>query len=177
MGLSADENGKIVGDKYPNNGFDGSIFEMRYKYKVRGDKFGIFITKTYQREISEKASLTIDKAKELLEYCSSLGLTTTFLYILGLEDLETIEHYFNYLKGSINKFPIIQVFQNYTPYQEMYRCEEAKDVEFYIKARMIIDDIFKNKEEMKPKTWECFRSLYFDDKEKSGGKVRCKKMY
>jgi hypothetical protein len=27
---------------------------MRYKYKVRGDKFGIFITKTYQREISEK---------------------------------------------------------------------------------------------------------------------------
>ena len=54
---------------------------------------------------------------------------------------------------------------------------EAKDVEFYIKARMIIDDIFKNKEEMKPKTWECFRSLYFDDKEKSGGKVRCKKMY
>lgn len=54
MGLSADENGKIVGDKYPNNGFDGSIFEMRYKHKVRGDKFGIFITKTYQREISEK---------------------------------------------------------------------------------------------------------------------------
>ncbi|MFT3918499.1 glycosyltransferase family A protein [Cloacibacterium sp.] len=54
MGLSADENGKIVGDKYPNNGFDGSIFEMRYKYKVRGDKFGIFITKTYHREISVK---------------------------------------------------------------------------------------------------------------------------
>jgi len=54
MGLSANENGKIVGDKYPNNGFDGSIFEMRYKYKVRGDKFGIFITKTCHREISAK---------------------------------------------------------------------------------------------------------------------------
>ena len=54
MGLSADENGKIVGNQYPNNGFDGSIFEMRYKHNVRGDKFGIFITKTYQREISEK---------------------------------------------------------------------------------------------------------------------------
>lgn len=26
MGLSADENGKIVGNQYPNNGFDGSIF-------------------------------------------------------------------------------------------------------------------------------------------------------
>lgn len=54
MGLSADENGHIVGDQYPNNGFDGSILEMRYKYQVRGDKFGIFITKTYQREVLGK---------------------------------------------------------------------------------------------------------------------------
>lgn len=54
MGLSADENGGLVGDPYPNGGFDGSIFEMRYKFKVRGDKFGIFITKTYHREISGK---------------------------------------------------------------------------------------------------------------------------
>ncbi|TGN27145.1 glycosyltransferase family A protein [Empedobacter tilapiae] len=49
MGLSQYTDGKIVGDQYPNNGFDGSIFDMRYKYKVRGDKFGIFITKTYQQ--------------------------------------------------------------------------------------------------------------------------------
>ena len=49
MGLSQYTDGKIVGNKYPNNGFDGSIFDMRYKYKVRGDKFGIFITKTYQQ--------------------------------------------------------------------------------------------------------------------------------
>ena len=54
MGLSADEEGNIVGDKYPNNGFDGSIFEMRYKYKVKGDKNGIFFTKTYQRKIEGK---------------------------------------------------------------------------------------------------------------------------
>lgn len=49
MGLSQYLDGKIVGHHYPNNGFDGSIFDMRYKYKVRGDKFGIFITKTYQQ--------------------------------------------------------------------------------------------------------------------------------
>lgn len=54
MGLSADETGNTVGDKYPHNDFDGSIFEMRYKYKVRGDKFGIFITETYHREIAGK---------------------------------------------------------------------------------------------------------------------------
>lgn len=49
MGLSQYTDGKIVGHQYPNNGFNGSIFDMRYKYKVRGDKFGIFITKTYQQ--------------------------------------------------------------------------------------------------------------------------------
>ena len=54
MGLSADENGKIVGNQYPNNGFDGSIFEMRYKHKVRGDKFGVFITKTYQSSSTQE---------------------------------------------------------------------------------------------------------------------------
>ncbi len=50
MGLSADENGNLVGDQYPGDGFDGSILKMRYKYKIKGDKFGIFFTKTYHRE-------------------------------------------------------------------------------------------------------------------------------
>lgn len=181
----------LVNKTFKDMGFNGSInyigSQLRDYDKIKMlseeiDDFGLYLTieKFLDREKfmkPEKSSLTIDKAKDLLEYCSSLGLTTTFLYILGLENLETIEYYFNYLKGSINKFPIIQVFQNYTPNQEMYRCEEAKDVEFYIKARKVIDEIFKDKEEMKPKTWECFRSLYFDDKEKNGGKVRCKKMY
>ena len=53
MGLSGDEEGKVVGDKYPNGRFDVSIFEMRYKYKVRGDKNGMFFTKTYQRELEK----------------------------------------------------------------------------------------------------------------------------
>ena len=49
MGLSQFVDGSTVGHPYPNKGFDGSIFDMRYKYKIRGDKFGIFITKTYQK--------------------------------------------------------------------------------------------------------------------------------
>lgn len=54
MGLSADENGNIVGDKYPGTGFDGSIFDMRYKYGVKGDKNGIFFTKSYHKAIAGK---------------------------------------------------------------------------------------------------------------------------
>ena len=107
----------------------------------------------------EKASLTLDKARDLLEYSSSIGVTSTFLYILGLEDLETVEKYMNYFKKSINKFPIVQVFQDYTPEQERYRCDEAKDVEYYLKARIMMDEIFSGTE-LSPKLWECFRSLY-----------------
>lgn len=142
--------------------------------------FGIYLTleKFLDREKfmrPEKASLSIENAKDLLTYCSSLGITTTFLYILGLENLDTVKYYFNYLKDSINKFPIVQVFQNYTPIQESYRCEEGKDVEYYIKARKIIDDIFE-KQNMNPKIWECFRSLYFDKNDKECGKSRCRKV-
>lgn len=52
IGHSADENGNIVGVKFPIE-FDGSIFDMRYKYKVRGDKNGIFFTKTYHRYLDK----------------------------------------------------------------------------------------------------------------------------
>ena len=65
----------------------------------------------------------------------------------------------NYFKGSINKFPIVQVFQDYTLEQEKYRCEEGKNVEYYLKARKILDEIFSDTE-LSPKLWECFRSLY-----------------
>lgn len=51
IGHSADKDGQIVGDVFPEE-FDGSIFEMRYKHKVRGDKNGIFFTKTYQQLLS-----------------------------------------------------------------------------------------------------------------------------
>lgn len=46
IGHSVDENGKIFGDLFPQE-FDGSVLEMRYKYKVKGDKNGLFITKPY----------------------------------------------------------------------------------------------------------------------------------
>ena len=154
-------------------GFSGSInyigSQLRDYDKVKilkdeiGD-FGIYLTieKFLDREMfikKEKASLTLEKAKNLLKYSSSIGVTSTFLYILGLEDLDTVEKYMNYFKYSINKFPIVQVFQDYTPEQENYRCEEAKDIKYYLRARQIMDETFRDTE-LSPKLWECFRSLY-----------------
>lgn len=44
-------NGDLVGDLFLNN-FEGSILEMRYKHKIRGDKHTIFITEKYQNYLN-----------------------------------------------------------------------------------------------------------------------------
>ena len=177
----------LVNKSFKEMSFNGSInyigSQLRDYNKIRelskeiGD-FGIYLTieKFLDREKfmrPEKASLSLEEMKYLLEYCSSIGVTNTFLYILGLENLDTIDYYFNYFKDSINKFPIVQVFQNYTAMQEQYRCAEASDVEYYLKAKEIINDIFKEKY-FNPKLWECFRSLYFDN-DKKMELIKCKK--
>ncbi|HPE15065.1 MAG TPA: hypothetical protein PLT65_04445 [Bacilli bacterium] len=178
----------MVNEAFRSMNFNGSLNYIGSQLRDYGkiamlsrniNNFGIYLTmeKFLDREKfmrPEKANLTLAKARELLDYCSSLGLTTTFLYILGLEDLETIKKYFTYFKDSINKFPIVQVFQNYTEMQELYRCEEAKDIEYYIKARKCIDEIF-SQYSFNPKIWECFRSLYFESEDKERGFVKCKK--
>lgn len=84
MGLSAYENGEIVGDKYPDDGFDGSILDMRYKHKVRGDKNGIFITSNYL-EVLSKIDTTQFKKGVYIPYSvfynlyDSLGYQTRFI--------------------------------------------------------------------------------------------------
>ena len=171
----------MVNEAFKEMNFDGSLnyigSQLRDYKKIEMlskeiNDFGIYLTieKFLDREKfmrPEKAQLTLPKAKELLSYCSSLGIRTTFLYILGLENLETIKYYFNYFKDSINKYPIVQVYQNYTEEQENYRCDEGKNIEYYINAREIIEEIYNNKN-LSPKLWECFRSLYYEDRDKKG---------
>ena len=178
----------LVNESFKEMDFDGRInyigSQLRDYDKIKIlkqeiDKFSLFLTieKFLDREKimrKEKASLTIPKAKDLLAYTKSLGITSTFLYILGLENLDVVSKYFTYLKDSVNKFPIIQVFQDYTNEQEQYRVHEAKDIRYYLEARRIINEIFKNTN-LTPEYWECFRSLYYDDKNKLGFE-KCKKM-
>src|SRR5690606_724096 len=52
IGHSEDENGNLYGTAFPNAGFDGSILEMRYKLKVKGDKNGLFITEPYLKYLN-----------------------------------------------------------------------------------------------------------------------------
>lgn len=167
----------LLNETFKEMDFNGRLnyigFQLRNKDKIYElskeiPNFGMYLTveKFLDREYfmkSEKANISMDEIKDLLEYTNSLGITSTFLYILGLEDLKTVKKYMEYFKDSVNKFPIVQVFQNYTTFQENYRCEEAKDVKYYLSARKIIQDTFKDSN-LSPRNWECFRGLQFKDK-------------
>lgn len=47
--LCQDQNGNIVGDQFPKTPLICSIFDMRYKYKIKGDKWGMGKTEIYKK--------------------------------------------------------------------------------------------------------------------------------
>ena len=108
----------------------------------------------------EKAELGIYKIKELLERAKSYGFSTNYLYILGLESLKEMEKGMQFLKGSINRFPGIQILQNFVPEHEGYRIIEAKNIEYYLQARKIIEKLFGD-ENYRPRSWENYRGLFY----------------
>ena len=60
-----------------------------------------------------------------------------------------------------NRFPVVQVMQNYLSSQEQYRVKDAaEDVEYYLKARKTLEDIFKDTD-LRPRTWENYRSVFY----------------
>lgn len=166
--------------------FDGSIRyigsqiqNMDSLYRIRDEigKFGLLVTteKFIGREAimrREKARLTLNLTKEFLRKADELGFEATFLYILGLEDLNVFEKYMEYMKDSVNKFPIVQIYQNYVSSHEDYRCSDAQKLDYYLRAREILERIF-NEEHFTPESWENYRSLYYTQfKGKEYKKVR-----
>lgn len=47
--LCEDQFGNTVGDSFPKDPFICSIFDMRYKYKIKGDKWGMGKTEIYKK--------------------------------------------------------------------------------------------------------------------------------
>lgn len=48
-GLCRDQNGKIIGDRFPSDPFDTTLRERRYIYRVRGEKWGSTLTDVVRR--------------------------------------------------------------------------------------------------------------------------------
>lgn len=137
------------------------------KLKDTIEKFNLLITteKFVNRELimrPEKARMTLELSKKFLNYAKELGFGANFLYILGLEELDIFKKYMEYMKDSVNKFPQVQIYQNYTKIQESYRCQEALNFEYYLKARKILEEIFSDTN-ITPYSWENYRSLFYTE--------------
>lgn len=88
-----------------------------------------------------------------------LGYRTNFTYIVGLENLEKLQVGFMEFIQYTNSFPIINIFQEHQ-YQVGLRDNDASNIDFYLKARKIIENIYV-KTNMRPQMWEVCRSLWY----------------
>jgi radical SAM superfamily enzyme YgiQ (UPF0313 family) len=104
--------------------------------------------------------LTLDRIKSILISANNLGVATSIVYILGLEDLNDFEKGMKFFKDSLTRHPIINVMQNYLADQENLKIAEAKKLDYYLKARRIIEDIYQDSK-LKPLLWEGYRNLWY----------------
>jgi len=107
-----------------------------------------------------KANISISKAKRILRSSISNGFNTTILYILGLDPIDVVIDKFKEFYFYMNRFPIINLFQNYLSQQETLRISDAKNIEYYLKARKELEKIFHNSN-LKPRPWENYRPLWY----------------
>ncbi|MBA4320711.1 MAG: hypothetical protein C0412_20140 [Flavobacterium sp.] len=106
-----------------------------------------------------KRDLSLNAIKEALIFANNLDIRTNFSYIIGLESLETIEKGFYEFLPYINSFPIINAFQAHKG-QKTLRHNDANKIDYYIKTRKIIENIFAQTT-LRPRPWENYRSLWY----------------
>lgn len=106
-----------------------------------------------------KARITIKDAKRILASAKEKGFRTNFSYMLGLESFEIIQKGFKELIPYVNSFPVINIFQVHRG-QKKLRYPDAWDIDYYIKARKMIEKMFKDMD-IKPRIWENYRCLWY----------------
>jgi hypothetical protein len=100
----------------------------------------------------------LKQIKDLMSLSKQLGIKTNFSYILGLDSLDIINTQFPTFLNIINWFPIISIYQTDNR-RKTLRNNAAFNIDYYLKAREIIEKVFFNSE-MRPTTWSNHRSLW-----------------
>ncbi len=162
-------------------GYIGSEIISEESFNILEEKakpFAFFLTLevfTRRKQLlrENKAQLSLEKAKEVLKKSIERNFDTNILYILGLDPLKIVISRFKELAPLMNKFPIINLFQNYLAGHERLRNPEARQIEYYLEARKEIEGIFKPTK-LRPRLWENYRPLWyltFEEEELDGIRI------
>lgn len=109
----------------------------------------------------KKGKLTLDDAKRTLSLARERSIHTTIAYIAGIDDLVNLRLGFSVLKEGLTRFPVVNIYQIQTPGQMRIIDEEAKGLEYYVKARKVIEQVFAGTD-LQPRRWENYRPLWYD---------------
>ncbi len=104
--------------------------------------------------------ISLDEGRDVLGYAKSKGIRTTILYIMGIDPIEIFEEELPKYSGLLTKLPVINTMQEYEPRQAVWKDPEARDIEYYLKARGIVEEAF-GATGLRPNVWENYRGLFF----------------
>lgn len=107
-----------------------------------------------------KSDLTLEDFYIAMSVAKSYGTETTLAYIAGVDSLSAVAENFEYFSTACTRFPVINIFQIQTDLQAQALHEEARNLEYYVKARLAIEDVFKESS-FRPRRWENYRPLWY----------------
>ncbi|MFI6088587.1 hypothetical protein [Streptomyces sp. NPDC051218] len=116
-----------------------------------------------RRDLLLKASKAVLVASEmpgLLRRALEAGHGTSFTYIVGLDALEALHAGVSALVPYVSEFPNFQVYQAHNSVMASLRAPGAQDLEHYLQARVVIEDIMGSTG-LRPTAWECYRPLWY----------------
>jgi hypothetical protein len=108
---------------------------------------------------ASKAKLTSEQMPENLRLAREAGHDASFTYIVGLDDLEAMREGLVALAPHVSAFPNFQVYQAHNQIMGGLRAQGAQDLEFYLTARRVIEEIYEPSG-LRPAAWECYRPLW-----------------
>lgn len=109
---------------------------------------------------ASKATLATAEMAGVLRRALDSGHGTSFTYVAGLDDLGALRSGVAALAPHVTEFPNFQVYQAHNSIMAGLRAPGAQDLEFYLQARAVIEEIIAPTG-LRPATWECYRPLWY----------------
>lgn len=105
-----------------------------------------------------KASLDLERGRDLLGRAKALGAETTYLYIVGLDSLEAMVRELPKYSDVLTRLPLAQTYQLYLPEQITLRNTKASSLDYFLQARQLFEESYPN---LLPDGVSNFRSLWY----------------